>query len=150
MESSRAPATDNLDAMNGLWELVTVECGDGVSHGWERSKLQNPLNARRQVNNGQTIDYVVDSSSCMQTTNGHLISQGNFLFQYFGYQKFCSEQCGTKVSGCGPLNSSSLARIQIFEKEMLVSSNDPGICAADGQPGPLTYKYKLISKNGKH
>ncbi|MEQ1876040.1 MAG: hypothetical protein ABL958_05295 [Bdellovibrionia bacterium] len=140
------PASDNPAAMNGIWELTAVECADGASRVWSNQVSQHPVNARRQVNNGQTIDYVVDSESCLQTTTGHLVRQGGFLFQYFGYQKYCNEKCGSKISGCGPLNTNSLARIQVIGEEMLISENDSGMCAGGGQAGPVTQRYKLLSK----
>ena len=146
LSSEPPPATDKMDAMNGLLELSAVECGDGQSRAWTAQMSQHPVNSRRQVNNGQTIDYVVDSEKCLQTTTGHLVPQGNFLFQTFGYQKYCSDQCGNKISGCGPLNTTGLARIQIVEEEMLVSENDTGLCSGSGQAGPITQRYKLLSK----
>jgi hypothetical protein len=135
-----------MEAMNGLWELSAVECGDGPSRFWDQQMAQHPVNARRQVNNGQTIDYVVDSSNCLQTSTGHIVAQGNFLFTRFGYQKYCNEKCGTSIGDCGPLNTTGLTRIQVIENQMLVSENDSGICSSAGQSGPLTTRYKLLSK----
>ncbi len=145
-QSGQPAATDKIEAMNGLWELSAVECGDGPSRLWEQQSHQNPVNARRQVNNGQTIDYVVDSSKCLQTSTGHLVSQGNFLFTTFKYQKYCNESCLGRVSDCGPSQATSLARVQIVENEMLVSENDSGICGKSGQPGPVTTRYQKILK----
>ncbi|HEX4924311.1 MAG TPA: hypothetical protein VFV50_09500 [Bdellovibrionales bacterium] len=137
-------ARDDMASINGLWELAAVECADGPSLYWEQLMSQRPINSRKHVNNGQTIDYVVDSNNCLQTTTGHIVPQGRFLFTRFAYQRYCSETCGTSAPGCGPQNTETMTRVQVIGEELLVSENDPGICSKAGQAGPLTTRYKKI------
>lgn len=137
-------ARDDMASINGLWELVAVECADGPSLSWQQLMSQRPINSRKHVNNGQTIDYVVDSNNCLQTTTGHIVPQGRFLFNRFGYHRYCNEACGSAAIGCGPQNSETMTRIQVLGDEMQISENDPGLCARSGQRGPLTTRYKKL------
>ena len=143
-ESYQVVPTDNLSSMNGIWELKAVECGSERSVGWDDRMSRHPLNIRKKVNNGQTIDYIVDSAKCLQTSVGHIEPKGQFVFTHFGYQKYCSETCNTSVVKCGPLNSSELVRMAIKGDQMIVQHNDNAVCSQAGQSGPLTLKYRLL------
>jgi hypothetical protein len=143
-------ATDSLNSMNGTWELAAAECGDGPSQYWAQVMESHPVNVRKHVNNGQTIDYVIDSSNCLQTITSHIVPEGNFLFTKYGYQKHCSDACSPdQKKKCGPINTTGFARIQVIGNEMQISEKDDSACKKRSQPGPLTLRYRLIKESIK-
>jgi hypothetical protein len=149
-ENQNQTATDSLNSMNGTWTLEAAECGDGPSLYWAQVMESRPVNVSRYVNNGQTIDYVIDSASCLQTITSHIVSEGGFLFTKYGYRKNCSETCSVEQKKkCGPINTTGFVRIQVLGKEMLITEKDDSACKKKGQPGPLTLRYRLIQESPK-
>jgi hypothetical protein len=141
--------TDSMASLNGSWELQSIDCGAEPSVLWKEMMAAHPLSARKYVNNGQTIDYVVDSDNCLQTTTGAIDPQGSFLFNKFGYQKYCNSSCNQAKMKCGPISTSNLARIQVVGKEMTISENDDGTCRQRGQVGPVTARYLRLFRHPK-